>query len=280
MLTMLQEAAGEGEPAGRLLGVALGVPGLVDERTGELLFAPNLGWQQVSLLAPLRAVFDAPVFVGNEAKLAALGEYWFGAAQGYSEVLYINLGVGVGGAVVRGGQLYTGYSGLASEFGHMTVDPEGLPCNCGSRGCWETLVSQPAVFREIRCAIDVGQHTVILDMVDGDLDRLTIPIVVKAAEAGDNIALDVLNRVGHYLGIGIASLINALNPQLIVLGGTVSLAGEFLLPVIEDELRQRAMRWSREATEIVQAQYGVDACLMGGTATIYQAVLMQPNQMI
>jgi glucokinase len=120
----------------------------------------------------------------------------------------------------------------------------------------------------------------MLDMVGGDLDNLTIPIVVKAAEASDNIALNVLNRVGHYLGIGIASLINALNPQLIVLGGAVSLAGAFLLPVIEDELQKRTMPWSRKATEIVLAQHGVDACLMGGTATVYQAVLMQPNQMI
>lgn len=267
------------ERHGKLLGVALGVPGLVDRQDGTLLFAPNLGWQNVPLRAPLEALFDVPVFVDNEAKMAALGEYYFGAAQGYSEVLYISAGVGLGGGIVQYGRLYTGFTGIAGEFGHMTIEPEGLPCNCGNRGCWETLVSQSAVFSKIRHGLAQGGESVLHDMVQGNLDCLTFSLVIEAAHRGDSLARQTLEEVGQYLGLGIASLVNILNPELVVFGGILSLGGEFLLPVVEKELCARAMRWSREASEVVLAHHGADACLIGGIATIYQAVLTQPSQM-
>jgi glucokinase-like ROK family protein len=278
-LTLLRHAIEAGRTArcNTLLGLAVGVPGLVDQASGDLLFAPNIGWKDVPLKTILRGEFDAPVFVNNEANMAALGEVYFGAAQGYDEVLYISAGVGLGGGIVRGGQLCDGAAGFAGEFGHMTMDPDGEPCNCGNRGCWETQVSQWAVLRAIRLAISQGRASLLSDMAGGDLDRLTIPMAAEAARAGDALALETFEMVGHYLGIGIASLMNALNPGLVVLGGSLSLAGEFMLPAIHQELEQRALRWNQSAAQVVLARHGFDACVMGGVATVYHAILAQPS---
>lgn len=262
---------------GNLLGLAVGVPGLVDQADLSVLFAPNLGWRDVQLGSILRQVFDVPVFVDNEANMAALGEYYFGAAQGSDEILYISAGVGLGGGIVRSGALVKGKTGGAGEFGHMTMKPDGELCSCGNRGCWETLVSQSAVFRHIQQAIEQGRTSVLSEMTKGDLKRLTIPMVVDAARQGDKVALQVLDTVGHDLGIGVASLLNALNPDLVVFGGILSLAAEFLLPPVELELEQRALDWNRTATRVVPARHGFDACVMGGVATIYQTILAQPG---
>jgi glucokinase-like ROK family protein len=280
-LSLMGEAIERGREAGSVFGLALGVPGLVDQANGTLLFAPNLGWRDVPLGSMLREAFKIPVFVNNEANMAALGEHYFGAAQEHEEVLYISAGVGLGGGIVRNGRLVGGRMGFAGEFGHMTMDPDGELCNCGNRGCWETLVSQSALFRHVRLGIaGDGQFSVLSKMVKGDLNQLSVPIVVEAARAGDAIARRALDEVGRYLGSGIASLVNALNPELVVFGGILSVAGEFLLPIVEEELRRRTLYWPGHAVEVVLARHGLDACVLGGVATVYQAVLTQPSYMV
>lgn len=263
----------------RMLGLAVGVPGLIDQETGALLFAPNLGWENLPLFSILQQNFNVPIFVDNEANLAALGEYYFGAAEGCAEVLYISAGVGLGGGIVRNGYLFKGATGFAGEFGHMTTDPNGLPCNCGNTGCWETQVSQAALFRHIRQAVERGRPTVLPQMVDGDFELLSVGIVVKAARQGDALAQEAFDVVGHHLGIGIANLVNALNPERIVFGGILSLGWDYLLPAVQAELQRRALRWNESAAQIVLARHGFDACVMGGIATVYYAILTQPSEM-
>jgi glucokinase-like ROK family protein len=277
-LSILHEAIKIGGPAcGTLLGMAVGVPGLVDQATGSLLFAPNLGWKDLPIRSILQESFDVPLFVDNEANIAALGEHYFGIAQGYDEVLYISAGVGLGGGIVHGGRLFSGVTGFGAEFGHMTLDPDGEACKCGNQGCWETQVSQQALFREIWRRLDQGENSKLSDMTGGRRSLLTVPLIVNAARVGDAVALDALEMIGRNLGIGIASLVNALNPELVVFGGILSLAGEFLMPVIEKELNQRALRWNREAMQLVLAKHGFDACVIGGVAAVYQAILAQPD---
>lgn len=282
LLSLLDRAKKVGRQlCGTLLGISVGVPGLVDEESGTLLYAPNLRWRDVPVRALLSSVFEVPLIcVDNEANMAALGEYYFGVARGYDEVLYISAGVGLGGGIVRNGHLVRGASGFAGEFGHMTMDPDGEPCNCGNRGCWETQVSQAALFRYIRRAVEKGHQTVLLDMVGENLSLLTVPMVVEAARTGDSVAVHAFEMVGRHLGIGIASLVNALNPELVVFGGILSLGGEFLLPLVNEEVERRALRWNREATRVVLAQHGFDACVMGGVAMVYQAVLANPRSLI
>jgi glucokinase-like ROK family protein len=276
---MLHEAVdSRDETCGRLFGVAVGVPGVVDQGTGSLIFAPNLGWRDVPLGALLREEFPGvPIFVDNEANLAALGEHYSGVAQGYSDVLFISVDVGLGGGIVRGGQLFRGKMGFAGEFGHITIDPGGLPCRCGNRGCWETLVSSAALFRYIGEAVDAGKQTLLTGRTGCDLSQLAIPLVIEAAEQGDAVALDAFRRVGCYLGVGIASLINALNPELVVFGGSLSLAADYLMPAVEEELAGRAISWKTDPTDVVLARHGDDACVMGGVATVLQTVFAQPS---
>ncbi len=259
-----------------LLGIAIGVPGLVDLKSGTLLFAPNLKWRDTPLHDLLQHYFDAPLVVANEASLASLGEHYFGAARGYEEVLYISAGVGLGGGIVNHGRVYNGVSGFGGEFGHMTMDPQGELCNCGNRGCWETQVSQRALYRYVKEAIQQGFPSLLPQLAGESLNRLTVAMIANAAEAGDPAALQALDRVGHYLGVGIASLVNALNPELVVFGGILSLAGEHLLRIVDQELGSRALRWNRDTTRVILARHGSNACVMGGVATIYQSVLAKP----
>lgn len=281
LLALLLKAIAIGcETCKTLLGVAIGVPGLVDQASGTLLFAPNLRWENVELSAKLHEFIHAPIVVDNEANMAALGEHYFGAAQGYDEVLYISAGVGLGGGIVHAGGIYGGVSGFGAEFGHMTMDPEGDLCNCGNRGCWETQVSQRALFQYLRRGVGQGRPSLLEDMTDGNLGCLTVPMVVEAAQASDSLSLEALEVLGHHLGIGIASLINGLNPELVVLGGILSLAGDFLLPAVEDELSRRALRWNRNAARVVLARHGFDACVMGGVARVFQAILAEPVHIV
>jgi predicted NBD/HSP70 family sugar kinase len=159
----------------------------------------------------------------------------------------------------------------------MTMDRQGELCSCGSYGCWETQVSQRALFRKIQIAFEQGEKGILFELTDRGQEPLTVPMIVDAARAGDPVALSALENIGSDLGVGIASLVNALNPELVVCGGILSLAGEFLMPAATRELEQRALRWNREAAKVVLAKHGFDAAAMGGVAAVYETILTQPK---
>ncbi len=264
------------EVGGNFLGLAIGVPGLVDYDEGKLLFAPNLKWQNVELKKRLSALYDAPIIIDNEANLAAFGEYFFGSAYQHPDVLYLSAGVGLGGGILHGSELLRGVNGMAGELGHITVLPDGELCGCGNKGCWETLVSLRALYRYIQEQFGIDKTSELWQKTGGNINQLTVEMVITAAQRGDRIAIVALTKVGRYLGIGIASLINSLNPSIVVFGGIMSDAWKFLEPVVLAEIKNRALFWNRENTEIVLAKHGIDACVMGGVATIYQATISQP----
>lgn len=263
--------------AGILFGVGIGVPGLVDVAAGKLLFAPNLNWHDVSLRDVVQAVVDAPVYVMNEANQAALGERYFGAGRDSNFMLYVSSGIGIGGGIVSNGRLIEGATGFAGEVGHMTVVRDGRPCNCGNHGCWETEAGQRALFRRIETAVRGGKPSWLVEATSGNLERMNIALVVQAARRGDEVALQALQETGEWLGIGLASLMNVLNPQSVVFGGPLSTAHEFLLPVIRDTISRRAWDWTHDQAEIVLADHGQDAAVFGGVASVYRAVLNKPR---
>ncbi len=265
------------QPDRPIFGIGVGVPGLVDTTTGTLLFAPNLGWENVDLYALLTREFPVPVHVANEANMAAFGESYFGDEQESSFLLYVSTGVGLGGGIVVDGQLLSGATGFAGEFGHMTVVPDGLPCNCGNAGCWETVATQQAVFRSIQAAARAGRKTVLTGIVSGDWKRLTIPAVVSAAQDGDAVAREALEETAHWLGIGIANLVNVINPRHVILGGPLSQAHAFLLPVIRATAARHALRWAMSGVTIGVAAHAADGAAMGGIATIHSMVLNDPQ---
>jgi glucokinase-like ROK family protein len=264
--------------AGKFLGLAVGVPGLVDFAEGMLLFAPNLKWRNVPVRAHLRKHFvNVPVFVDNEANMATLGEYYFGSANKAEDALYLSAGVGLGGGILRGGRVLRGVVGMAGEFGHIIMDTDGELCACGNRGCWETQVSEKALYRYIRESLDVGQNSILHDFTQGDLSKLNVDMIVEAAEANDKVAQGALTRLAHCLGIGIASLINALNPELVVFGGILSTAWGYINPVIDADLKANVLLWDRQVTKVVLAKHGRNACVMGAVATVFQAVFSKPQ---
>lgn len=266
LLGILREAVEFAETRGKLLGLALGVHGLFEKARGTLLLAPNSGWKNIPLLSIFRENFQTDIFIDNEANLAAYGEQFFGAAKGFNEVLYVSLGRGLGGGIVLGGKIYNGASGIAGEFGHMTLKPDGLLCNCGNYGCWETEVNQTALIRHLKEL----KGTKNLSTNDSNF---SIGEIVKAAEQGDAQTLEALNRIGRQLGIGLASLLNALNPQLIVFGGELSAAAAYILPAARTEMESRSLKWALNASEMTIARFGSNAAIMGGVGVVFQSVL-------
>ena len=266
------------EGSSPLLGIGVGIPGLVDVASGVVIFAPNLGWRDVPAREAFAAAFDVPIFVDNDANASAMGEHYFGAAQRVHDFVYLAAGAGLGGGIVFNGQLYRGMGGYAGEIGHMTIIPDGELCNCGNRGCWETLVSPIAVVRRVRRAIESGKPSLVSQLANDDPRRISIPLIAQAAQAGDGVARQALEETGEYLGIGIANLINAFDPELVVFGGVLSFASDFLSPVIEATIRQRAMLRPRDLPQVKVSAHGFDACVMGCVALVLYDILREPRQ--
>jgi glucokinase-like ROK family protein len=260
----------------RSLGIGVGVPGLVDIRQGSLVFAPNLHWRDVPLREMWTQRFDLSVFVENEANAAALGEYYFGVARDVQNLIYLSAGVGLGGGIIIKGKLFRGSGGYAGEIGHMTVDPDGELCGCGKRGCWETVVGPRAIVRRVKEALETNAESQIPALVNDDLNRIDMDVVVQAAQAGDTVARTALEQVGVQLGIGVANLVNAFNPEMVVLGGALSLASPFLLPVIERMIREHALALPCAGVEVATSAHGADACVMGAVALVMDDILREP----
>jgi len=260
-----------------VMGIGIGIPGLIDVKTGTVLFAPNLRWHNVSVQDELNKRFPVPIIVDNDANTAALGEKYFGVARDSDTFVYLGAGVGLGGGIFIGDQLYRGHRGYAGEVGHMTIVEDGLLCNCGNRGCWETLVSQTAVLNRVRQALQKGQTSRWAS--DGALDQslITIDNVFQAAKEGDPIAATALQETGRYLGIGIANLVNVFNPEMVILGGILSRGGDIILPEIKEVLTERAFCEQYEKVQVMISTYGFDACVMGGVALVLNNILSRSS---
>lgn len=258
------------------LGIGIGVPGLVDINEGKLVFAPNLRWYDVPLRSLWSDRFGLPVFVENEANAAALGEYYFGAARGVDNFVYLSAGIGLGGGILIGGRLFRGSNGYGGEVGHMSIQPDGDLCGCGKRGCWETLVGPRAVVRRVRKTLEAGKESQISQMVNGNLKAITFETVIEAANAGDVVALAALDEVAVNLGIGVANLVNIFNPQMIVLGGALNLASSYLLPAMQNAVCQNALKPACQGLRFTGSAHGTDACVMGTIALVLDDILREP----
>ncbi|MBZ5657102.1 MAG: ROK family protein [Acidobacteriia bacterium] len=228
------------------LGIGVGVAGIIDMHTGYLRDSPNLPGPDYPVLAEIERRLKTTVILENDANTAALGEQWLGAARNYPDMAMITLGTGVGGALVLGGKIFHGMTGMAGEFGHTTIEPEGNPCGCGNRGCLEQYASATAVVRMAKEAIASGGAPGLASAVDSDA-RFSAESVYKLAIEGDADARGVFRRVGRALGIALATLVNSLNLPMHVIGGGVSSAWEAFSPAIFEELRQRSMVYAATA---------------------------------
>jgi glucokinase len=214
-----------------VVAVGIGAAGFIDAGRSTVLFAPNLAWRDEPLRDDVAKLIDLPVVVENDANAAAWGEHRFGAGRGASDLICVTVGTGIGGGIVLDGKLYRGRYGIGAEFGHMQVFPNGRRCGCGQSGCWEQYCSGRALLREAREIADVRRDygKRLLELGGGRPEGIEPPEVTRAAEEGDPAALESFDRVGAWLGQGLADLASLLDPEAFVIGGGVADAGDLLL---------------------------------------------------
>ncbi|HXZ39613.1 MAG TPA: ROK family protein [Terriglobales bacterium] len=275
MCDAVQRMAANFHNSSSLIGIGIGVPGIIDMETGMVHESPNLpDWADYPVRAEIERRLGTRVILENDANSAALGENWLGAARDVENMAMLTLGTGVGGGLVLGRRVWHGMTGMAGEFGHTTVEPEGAYCGCGNRGCLEAYASATAVMRMAREAIASGVAPELSRAADSD-PEFSAKTVYNLAIQGDEEARKIFRRVGRALGIVLSDLVNALNLPMYVIGGGVASAWEAFAPSVFEELRQRSMVYAATAPEPCQGQ-GASARVepTGRTKTIITRALL------
>jgi glucokinase len=249
----------------RIMGIGVGSPGTVNLATGVIEGScPNLPQMvNVNLKNWLSRNFEYHIYVDNDANVMALAEHKFGAAKGYKDALCLTIGTGIGGGIILEGKLFHGSNFAGAEFGHMTICYNGRKCNCGGIGCLEMYASAPAIVRDTKRLLRKNKKSIIHKLVKEDLDKLTTEIIFEAERRGDTLASEVIYQACKYLGAGIASAVNLLNPQIVVIGGGVSEGGESFIQRIEKEVKKRAFPSATKHLKVVKARLGNNAGFIG-----------------
>jgi glucokinase len=273
--TLALDLAACGEEAGcrgmRIQGVGLGIPGRILTREGRIAFSPNLPVLNDCPLVPLLSPFLAwPLFLENDANLFTLGEHWLGGGAGHLHLLGITLGTGVGGGLILGGRLWQGSQGTAGEIGHITLEPHGRKCHCGSRGCLETLASAFWTVAWVKEQLAQGVSSWLQDLYVTDPDAIQGETLVAAALNGDPLALRAFDRVGRSLGQAIAAAVHLLGLSRVIIGGRFARAWEVFQPSLAEELHHRLTLFPPEAVSVVPAQLGDDAGLLGAARLAWE----------
>ena len=259
----LEAVSASGHTLDDIGSVGLGIPGVADPRTGRIALCTNLGWTD----APFREEFcrwlDKPVYLDNDATVAALAEYHAGVSAGTHSSVFLTLGTGVGGGIVLNGKVWSGFHGVGSELGHMIFDLDGVPCTCGNRGCLERYCSATAIIRMAREEIASHPESLILTYAEGDPAKINAKMVFDAARENDPVGLEVFQRYVSYLAQAIVNIINFLDPEIIVLGGGVSRAGDFLLNAVREAVPQYLLFKTLPYARIELATLRSDAGIIG-----------------
>ena len=251
----------------KLNAIASCAPGVIDQEKGIVLFTPNLPWRDYDMAGAMRKKFGVPFYVGNDVNLGVLGEYHFGAARGYKNIVGFFVGTGMGGGLILNGALYTGNQFKGAEYGHMILDPEGPLCNCGQRGCLEAFSSKQGMSAYIRQQAGRGRKTLMADAVKDGVFRSKA--LVKALKEKDAVAAEAVDRACHWLAVATGNMINTFSPDLVIYGGGVIEAlGDLFLGKILAEVDRYCMPMIRSTVDIKNASLGDDSILYGDLAMI------------
>lgn len=253
--------------------VGFGIPSMIDRSRGRAVMSVNVPLRAFNFVDYMSKKLNTPVFIDNDANLAALAEVRAGAARGASEVLMVTLGTGIGGGIIIDGNVYRGATGSAAELGHMVVDADGPKCPgaCPNYGCLEALASGTALKRmaaeEARAKPEslLGKAAALGEEIDGEL-------LFKLSEEGDDVSREVFRRLGYYLGLGITSLVNIFNPEYFVVGGGLINAGDYFMPVAVEILKSRGLKPNRDVVKVVPAQFGTEAGMLGAACLAIEEV--------
>ena len=272
LVALVREALAALDAAGlRSVGATVGLPGLVDIARGELFVAPNLGWEHVPVAQVVAERLDRPslrVRVDNEGNLGALAEQWEGSCRDVADFVYVSGDIGVGAGIVLGGELFRGASGFSGEFGHLTVDPEGRRCRCGSQGCLETVIGQEALLR--MSGVDPSTAATTTD------PAAPVRQLAARAQDGDEVVLEVLQRAGTWLGLALADVANLMNPATVVLGGFLAPLGPWLRGPVQEQIERRVLSSTWSPVSVRVSELGPEAAVRGGAALSLREVLTDP----
>jgi glucokinase-like ROK family protein len=250
---------------GDIRSAGLGVAGPVISEAGAVRMPPLMpGWDQFPIRSHFESIWGCPVSVNNDAELGALGEWAYGAARGEKNVAYIKVGTGIGAGLLFNGRIYRGETGAAGEIGHITIREQGHQCACGNRGCLETVAGGRAIAQQAIRAVQSGRKTQLVKFIP--VEEITAREVAAAARRGDLIAQQIIAGAGTYLGIAVVSLVNLINPALIVMGGGVSQIGDLLLEPVRQAVQQYSMPAAGENVRIVSAVLGRRSTSLGAVA--------------
>jgi glucokinase len=258
------------ESGKKVEGAGIGSPGPLNTKTGVVLLTPNLGWTNMPLRDRVSEGLGLPATLDNDANCAIYGEWWRGAARGANYVIGLTLGTGIGGGIVIDGKIYHGASDVAGEFGHVTIDANGRHCKCGNYGCIEAYASGPAIAERAIEGIQSGTDTSLSQYVNGDLSKITAQIVYEAANDGDEWALEIVRETASLLGASVASFVNIFNPEVVVICGGVTQAGDRLFNPLRSEVKRRAFKPAWEVCRIVPGTLPGTAGVYGAAAVFIQ----------
>ncbi|PXW91652.1 glucokinase [Streptohalobacillus salinus] len=256
-------------PVEACFGIGVGAPGFVVTDTGEIAQAVNLGWLDFPLGTLLHDLSNLPVYVENDANIAALGENWLGSGDLAENLVAITLGTGVGGGIIVNGRIVSGTNGMAGEIGHMTMEKNGVPCNCGRRGCLETITSATGIARIAQARVTADSDTELAPLLEKK-KKLTAKDVFDATKNNDRVAQEIVAEVVDVLGLAISNITTIVNPSKIVIGGGVSKAGEELLKPLKKAFVSYALPRIVESTSFEIAELGNDAGIIGGAYLVKQ----------
>ncbi|MBQ9262608.1 MAG: ROK family protein [Clostridia bacterium] len=246
-----------------IISIGIGIPGVADNEKGNVIFCTNLGWHNIPLRNELQKYINKPVYIDNDATVAGLAESYAGVSKGCQSSVFITLGTGVGAGITINGKPWSGAHGVGSELGHMTLVVDGVPCTCGNDGCVERYCSATAIIRMARQACLGYPESMIMALAGNDPDKIDARIVIEAAKAGDNTAVQVFDRFAKYLAITINNVTAFLDPEMIVLGGGVSKAGQFLLDHVRAKLPRYLMYKNLPSPKLELARLGNEAGIIG-----------------
>jgi len=259
-----------GIPKEKFLGIGVSIPGLINSKTGQTYLDLKLEGKTLDEL--FRERYELPVVIDSDSRVMAIGELAFGYAKGKSDVLCLNICDGIGLGMILNGIVYRGKSGLAGEFGHINVVRDGNLCTCGKYGCLETVASGTALIEQAQQGIKKGQESMISEMVNHDLDNIHVADIIDAVNKGDIFAIEIINKLGHFLGEALASLVHIFNPEMIIIGGKVALAENYLINPIENTLNKYTISHIMKDTKVVTSGLQEKVKLLGSVAMVMNQV--------
>lgn len=268
IISVVEEMIAEsGVKKGKIRAIAAGAPGVINQAEGVVLFSPNLPWRDYDIRTPIEKKFGVPFHIGNDVNVGVLGEYRYGAARGYSNVVGFFVGTGMGGGLILDGKLFSGHLFKGAEYGHMILDPEGPLCNCGQRGCLEAFSSKQGMSAYIRQQVSRGRSSMMAEALDGSVFKSKA--LKRALEKGDAVSMEAVDRACHYLAIATGNMINTISPEIVVYGGgVIEAVGDLFLEKILAEVDRYCMPSIRPTVELKKAELGDDSVLYGALSMI------------